>query len=91
MTLKHLLYYWINVYEVIRCYGGPEGGGWWYDRMDNIYCRRVPASLSDRGRELAQEAVNGILNKEGRGNTKVVTLVEDNRAQSQTTEVPEHE
>lgn len=25
--------YWsVAVYEVQRCYGGPEEGGWWYDR-----------------------------------------------------------
>ena len=23
--------YFVNVYEVDRCYGGPEEGGWWFD------------------------------------------------------------
>lgn len=23
--------FYVNVYELRRCYGGPEEGGWWYD------------------------------------------------------------
>jgi hypothetical protein len=23
--------YYVNVYAIDRCYGGPEEGGWWYD------------------------------------------------------------
>lgn len=23
--------FYVNVYEVHRCYGGPEEGGWWFD------------------------------------------------------------
>jgi hypothetical protein len=23
---------WINVYHLAMCYGGPEEGGWWWDR-----------------------------------------------------------
>lgn len=23
---------WVSVYRHSRCYGGPEEGGWWYDR-----------------------------------------------------------
>jgi hypothetical protein len=22
---------WLSLYDVERCYGGPEEGGWWYD------------------------------------------------------------
>lgn len=29
LRLKHFVL--VNVYEVHRCYGGPEEGGWWYD------------------------------------------------------------
>lgn len=27
---------YVNVYDVTRCYGGPEEGGWWYDAGDCI-------------------------------------------------------
>jgi hypothetical protein len=28
-----IAYVWINVYSSTRHYGGPEEGGWWYDRF----------------------------------------------------------
>lgn len=31
----------VGVYEVCRCYGGPEEGGWWYDAGTLIERRRV--------------------------------------------------
>ena len=33
---KNWLY--VNEYEVQRAYGGPEEGGWWYDRGTFIVC-----------------------------------------------------
>jgi len=43
---------YVNVYEITRCYGGPEEGGWWYDtgvtliseevsNMEEAYNRRL--------------------------------------------------
>lgn len=29
--LRELPWFWLNVYNVQRCYGGPEEGGWYYD------------------------------------------------------------
>ena len=33
---------WVNVYYITRHYGGPEEGGWWYDRhecVESIECK----------------------------------------------------
>lgn len=50
MKAKGILYY--AVYEVSRHYGGPEEGGWWFDRGEVLYCAPVPRSdrahLSER-------------------------------------------
>lgn len=27
---------YVNVYEITRCYGGPEEGGWWYDEGEIV-------------------------------------------------------
>lgn len=29
--------WYVGVYEVYRCYGGPEEGGWWYDAGEAIH------------------------------------------------------
>lgn len=28
--------FYVNVYEVSRCYGGPEEGGWWFDTGEPV-------------------------------------------------------
>ena len=28
--------YYVNAYEVARCYGGPEEGGWWYNSGEPV-------------------------------------------------------
>lgn len=37
----------VNVYEVDRCYGGPEEGGWWYDAGQVVLSRQVPDDQID--------------------------------------------
>lgn len=32
---------WVNVYDVTRCWGGPEEGGWWYHAGDCIEAHHV--------------------------------------------------
>ena len=32
----HLSQAFISIYEVDRCYGGPEEGGWWYDHWTHL-------------------------------------------------------
>lgn len=38
---------YVNAYEVSRCYGGPEEGGWWYNHLEPI------ASMPVRGISVA--------------------------------------
>ncbi len=33
--------YYVSVYEVSRCYGGPEEGGWWYDSFSLVNTQPV--------------------------------------------------
>lgn len=35
----HIVY--VNVYDITRCFGGPEEGGWWYDAGECIQIHRV--------------------------------------------------
>ena len=30
--------FYVNVYEVGTCYGGPEEGGWWYPAGEPVEC-----------------------------------------------------
>jgi hypothetical protein len=32
----------VTIYAVTLCYGGPEEGGWWWDRYEPMESRRVP-------------------------------------------------
>jgi hypothetical protein len=57
---------YVSVYEVERCYGGPEEGGWWYDN----YTLKSTKQFFDEteARKFAEALENGIeakgLNKE---------------------------
>jgi hypothetical protein len=38
----------VNAYEVGRCYGGPEEGGWWYDAgtpLGSIMVENIPENI----------------------------------------------
>lgn len=35
---------YVAIYEVERCYGGPEEGGWWYDRGTVLDCWKLNRS-----------------------------------------------
>lgn len=35
----------VGIYELDRCYGGPEEGGWWYDAGE---LRRIVATFDDQ-------------------------------------------
>jgi hypothetical protein len=58
MTNSMTLY--LNVYEIDRCYGGPEEGGWYYDSGDFIKCiGRFPDTKKGRkAAEAQREAFN---------------------------------
>lgn len=38
----------VNVYEIDRCYGGPEEGGWWYDMGQVVTSRQVKEEDAER-------------------------------------------
>jgi hypothetical protein len=46
---------WVNVYHLELCYGGPEEGGWYYDRGTPVYrlCRGFSTRRRDRQRAAA--------------------------------------
>lgn len=39
-------YVWITLYEISRCYGGPEEGGWWYDYYTPTRSMRVSSDMA---------------------------------------------
>jgi hypothetical protein len=41
----HIAY--VNVFDVTRCFGGPEEGGWWYDAGECIESHRVAATTEE--------------------------------------------
>jgi len=86
MSLKHLVYYWINVYEVTRHYGGPEGGGWWYDRMHCLSSARTTRRRAEEKRERFERTFQS-----ANLGSNITALVEDHRSQSHTREAPEYE
>ena len=57
--LRRKGYVLVNVYEVHRCYGGPEEGGWWYDAGHCVRTEIVWRPLSSMvGRQLEAEYSN---------------------------------
>lgn len=44
--------YWVNVFEVMRKYGGPEEGGWWYDTGQPV--ASIPVKGLNRAEHLAK-------------------------------------
>lgn len=37
---------YVNLYSTYRAYGGPEEGGWWYDRLEPISTVVVPSTAT---------------------------------------------
>lgn len=44
--------FWVNVYSIHRCFGGPEEGGWWYDTGDPV--ASIPVKGLSRAEHLAK-------------------------------------
>lgn len=42
---------YVNVYEITRCYGGPEEGGWCYDTGTLIHSIKATTETAERIRE----------------------------------------
>ena len=45
----------LNVYEIDRCFGGPEEGGWYYNRGEFLECLGIFPDTRD-GRKAAENA-----------------------------------
>lgn len=46
---------WVAWVETWRCYGGPEEGGWWYDRSAVVRIERY--DIPRRARRIARRAL----------------------------------
>ena len=47
--------FFVNQYEVYRCFGGPEEGGWYYDRGKFISCLAGPFTREEDARNWKRE------------------------------------
>jgi hypothetical protein len=86
--------FYVSQYEVDRCYGGAEEGGWWYDWYD---FRRTVACYAIKGEAMAAARALNEQAREDRhgpdrfsviGGPDEVYMVEDHPAEMQTTERP---
>lgn len=84
----------VNAYAVERCYGGPEEGGWWYNRYDCLetYPTReknaetVKEYLESEYENVAHGNIYSVL-----GGKELQVYVESKPAESATTETPRYE
>jgi hypothetical protein len=86
---------YVNVYEVSRCYGGPEEGGWWYDWEECI--KAIPCDLKD-AKEIRRRLMADRYSNEDRRDIGSVlsdyvyaVYIEWEAAESQSTQRPRYE
>jgi hypothetical protein len=93
---------WVNAYNIERCYGGPEEGGWYYDWYE---CKASCPALGETAAEIVKLIMSKALGWEpskyeanhggarftvnGRGD--FACYIEDSEAESQSTERPFYE
>lgn len=56
---------YVNTYQVTRFYGGPEEGGWWYDR--GVAISSVRTRTADAAQVLQDELLAAVLHDRGPG------------------------
>mgnify|MGYP003400567908 FL=1 len=92
--------YFISEYQVDRCYGGPEEGGWWYDWNDFVkviatagdeddayrVCRALNAAAKKEREEGGERDRYSVI-----GGADVAYHVEDTPGEDQSTEHPHYE
>lgn len=81
---------YVSVYEITRCYGGAEEGGWWYDHhayTGQSYTRRL--HNAQRRCDLLQATLDDEYPPSRR--TKLVACVELRRGMHSTTRTPRYE
>ena len=85
---------YVNIYSVTREYGGPEEGGWWYNRLSCI--ESIP--VKNKNSELMEEESEKEYEKLKYGNIYSVlggrdieVIIEEKPKQSETKERPHYE
>jgi len=63
----------VAFYEVDRCYGGPEEGGWWYDSGELVRLHRLYRSEQAAIRAAAR--ANRLLDLVQRGHARVDSVL----------------
>ena len=56
--------WFVNVYRIDRCYGGPEEGGWYYNKGEFLGCYGMYGNHRYRRAERVKEIVEKILSEE---------------------------
>src|SRR5262245_24713944 len=92
---------WVNVYDVSRCYGGPEEGGWWFDAGT---CEAAHPCYSDEDANVLVEALKRVYDgrrQEDRnggigrysvlGGGDIVIVIEDDKGKNFPDEWPRYE
>lgn len=89
---------YVSVYEVSRCYGGPEEGGWWYNWLEytgRSLCRRVKkaARVAEalRAELLDDQPRFGIYSAANYGEAEYRVIIEDRPGECASTEAPRYE
>jgi hypothetical protein len=85
----------VNAYAVTRHFGGPEEGGWWFDRHEPLACvPLLPEMDEDTLRTLLEQGFGGL--NEGDpssvlGGTRVLVTTEEEPAAPHPRERPHYE
>lgn len=97
-TLPRTTEVYVSVYEVTRCYGGPEEGGWWYDwyhYTGKSYTRRLTQARRVQKEVLAslqdEQPRYGRHSSANRGEPELAVIIETQRGVMQSTEYPRYE
>ncbi len=83
---------WVNVYEVTREYGGPEEGGWWFNRLICIDSQltatpeEAVAQLTEEHSGRAHGNIYSVL-----GGLEIAVRIEEAEAKSETKVRPHYE
>lgn len=94
LTIASKVLFAYDVGALVRCYGGPEEGGWWYDWYEHVKSSR-PMSHAQASELLL--AKNEALPKKRRnrysvlGGPDTVNLLEERGGENISREVPHYE
>ena len=80
---------WLSVYEVSRCFGGREEGGWWFDWY--TYTGKSVARRKHAAHEHGARMADTLEQPPGRTHRTMVVMVESTRGEFQTHSRPRYE